>query len=374
MSFLTLILLGNICCLAGAEQPQTDAGTWHIADIFEYCKVNMGDLSGQEKNRYARVLMQCQDPETRNFVDSYGDAYYSVKVYHLLKGLGHAPKYPLGVCQQTGTDYCEVGGVPVTENMTPEDFQRWLDKIYNNYDAYSAGSLFGHFITPHLMNLEKSGKTVDDSPFVAVFHKWLLKHQGENGFWNRPGDPDYNGWNGVMKMDSALGMAGIKLPHPERMIRTVLKYQRQDGLFYVGGGCSNHNALHTLRQWSKRYDMLLWDDIFLAMERFAENLEQRYDPVGGYFYPPQAPDQEPQFEATKLASVEIGNVITYCRLLLDPDNSNLFETRKAPSRAQPVTRERVRRILVRAAGIRALAAEKVKAHIQAEHEEKHSRE
>jgi hypothetical protein len=69
-------------------------------------------------------------------------------------------------------------------------------------------------------------------------------------------------------------------------------------------------SLQTLRQWSKRYDMLMWDDIFHAMERFTGNLEQRYDPVSGYFYPPSDSRQKPQLEATELAFVEIGDVIT----------------------------------------------------------------
>lgn len=106
------------------------------------------------------------------------------------------------------------------------------------------------------------------------------------------------------------GFTAEEVHHADRMILTVLKYQREDGIFYAGGGCSNHNALHPLRQWSKRYDMLMWDDIFHAMERFTGNLEQRYDPVSGYFYPPSDSRQKPQLEATELASVEIGNVIT----------------------------------------------------------------
>ena len=373
MSFLMLILIGNAFCIADTAEYQADVSSWHIADIHKYCSTNMESLSDEERNRYASFFIECQDPETGNFVDSHGDAFYSVKVYYLLKRLGYEPKYPLGVCQQIGTDYCEVDGVPVTEYMTPEDFRRWLDKIHSKYDAYGAGSLFGHFINPHLINLEIEGKTADDSPFVTVFHNWLLEHQGENGFWNRPDDPDYNGWNGVMKMDSALGMAGIKLPHPDRMLRTVLKYQREDGIFYAGGGCSNHNALHTLRQWSKRYDMLMWEDIFRAMERFTDNVEQRYDPVSGYFYPPLGSGQKPQFEATELASMEIGNVITYCRLLLDPDNSKLFENQHTHPKAEPITPERIRGVLVRAAGIGALAKERVKAHVQEEHEKSYGR-
>lgn len=185
MSFLMLILIGNAFCIADTAEYQADVSKWHIADIYKYCSTNMESLSDAERNQYARFFMECQDPETGNFVDSYGDAFYSVKVYYLLKRLGYEPKYPLGVCQQVGTDYCEMDDVPVTEYMTPEDFKRWLDKIHSKYDAYSAGSLFGHFINPHLINLEIEGKTVDDSPFVKVFHNWLLDYQGENGFWNR---------------------------------------------------------------------------------------------------------------------------------------------------------------------------------------------
>lgn len=368
MGLITLILISHTLCIAGAGEHQMETSKWHIADIYKYCSTNMESFSDKEKEQYANFLRECQDSENGNFIDSHGDAYYSVKVYHLLKRLGYEPKYPLGVCQQVGTAYCEVNGVPVTENMRSEDFRRWLDKVHKNYDAYGAGSLFGHFITPHIMNLQKAGKTVEDSPFVEVFHKWLLENQGENGFWNRSDDLDSNGWNGVMKMDSALGKAKIKLPNPDRMLKTVLKYQRDDGVFYVGGGCSNHNALHTLRQWSKRYDMLMWEEIFRAMERFANNVESRYDPVSGYFYPPYGSGEKPQFAATELASMEIGNVITYCRLLLDPDKSELFENQTADSGTESISPEKVRRILIRAAGIQSLATERVKLYFQEKHE------
>ena len=77
-----------------------------------------------------------------------------------------------------------------------------------------------------------------------------------------------------MKMDDALGAARIELPRQDRMIQTVLKHQDpEDANFTAAGGCTNHNAMHTLRQWSKRNDLLMWPEIFLAMERFADSVQ-----------------------------------------------------------------------------------------------------
>jgi len=373
MIFFALVFSGNAFCVADSGKSEVDMSKWHIADIYKYCTTNIDEnTSDEEKERYARFFIECQDAKTGNFIDAYGDTYYSVKVYHVLKRLGYQPKYPLGVCQQAGEDYCEINGIEVTEQMPPGDFRRWLDKIRDNCGAYSAGSLFGHFITPHVMNLEKAGKSVDDSPFVKVFHEWLLANQGENGFWNRPDDTDYNGWNGVMKMDSALGKSKIRLPHPDRMMRTVLKHQRQkDGNFTTAGGCTNHNALHTLRKWSQRCDLLMWEEIFCAMEHFTECLERRYEPVSGYFRPPPGFKQKPEFRATELASMAIGNVIGYCGILLNPDNAEFLEKQRTHTDADAITADQMRKLLVRAAGLRALANEKVKAHVKAEHEKKY---
>jgi hypothetical protein len=297
--------------LLGVETPTKDTSDWNIKEIYQYLSVMGDELPKEEVARCCQFLINCQEPKRGIFVDKFENTVYSVKAYHLLKRFGYEPQYPLSVSQHVGKDlhYCQVDGQIVTEQSDPELFRKWLDKTRDTYDAYAAGSLIGHFIAPHVMNLEKAGKKLEDSPFIPVFRQWLLENQGENGFWNRPDDTDFNGWNGVMKMDQALGAARITLPLQNRMIRTVLKHQnREDGNFTAAGGCTNHNALHTLRQWSKRNDLLMWQEIFLAMERFADSAERRYDPVSGYFRLVPGFNNRPDFRATELVRMSVGNI------------------------------------------------------------------
>ena len=355
-----------------AEKPGADRSEWSIHDIYAYLGAMRDELSKEEIDQYCQFLVASQDPQTGNFVDKHGGVVYSVKAYSLLKSFGYEPKYPLAVCSGTNDAWGQIDGKPVTEHLSPEEFRKWLDQCYRMEDAYSAGSSFGHFITPHVINLKRAGKKLEDSPYIPVFRQWLLEHQNENGFWNRPGDPDFNGWNGVMKMDQALGAAGIQLPRQKQMLETVLKYQDPvDGNFTAAGGCTNHNALHTLRQWSKRNDLLMWREIFVAMERFTESLERRWDPVSGNFRPPPGFDQPPQFRATELAHMATGNVIGYCTILLRPENVGLLKEQQIPQGEDSITVDRIRSLLVRAMGIEALATQKVKEHLAAQREQKY---
>jgi hypothetical protein len=364
-----VLIQGASAWAAGNDPGQTNSSKWHIKDIYKYLGATGDELSPEEAGKYCRFIIDCQDPNAGNFTDAYGEFVYSVKAYYTLKRFGYEPKYPLSVCEPP---YRNFTSEEVREQMSVEGFREWLDYVYKNWDAYGAGSLRGHFIHPHVMNLEKAGKTIEDSPYIPVFKQWLLDNQGQNGFWNRPDDPEYNGWNGVMKMDSALKVAQIKLPRQDRMIRTVLKYQNpKDGNFTAAGGCTNHNALHTLRQWSKRNDMLMWEDIFRAMEFFTECLERRWDPVSSYFRPVPGFDQPPQFRATELAGMATGNVIEYCRILLNPENRTRLDKQQTRKGQDRITHDRIRSLLVRAAGIDALARDKVKEHLKAEHDRKY---
>ncbi len=199
----------------------------------------------------------------------------------------------------------------VTIADTAKVIGQWLNRVRANYNAYAAGSLIGHFIHPHAMNLALESKSVEDSPYVRTFRQWILENQSENGFWNRPDDTDFNGWNGTMKMDNALKTAGFdELPNADRMIRTILKYQNpEEGSFTAAGGCTNTNAMHTLRQCSKRSNLAAWPEVFLAMERHIGYLERRWDPETGLFRTPPGFDGPLDEFATKIAASEAGNAI-----------------------------------------------------------------
>ncbi len=343
-----------------AGTPKVDTSEWHIKEIYNYLQEAGEDLYSEEIRRYCQFLIDSQDPERGTFSDKFGDYIYSVKAYYLLKRFGYEPQYPLAVLQQVGKDLhygcvSDDSDVIVSETIAPERFRQWLDRVRATYDAYAAGSLIGHFIAPHVMNLKKAGKTIQDSPYIPVLQQWLLENQGENGFWNRPDDPDSNGWNGVMKMDQALGAAELKLPRQDRMLTTVLKYQDPaDGTFTAAGGCTNHNALHTLRQWSKRNDLLMWPKIFLAMESFIDGLERRWDAETGLFRAPPGFNGAPDEWATKMADSEAGNVIGYCTILLKPENAD----RIASGAQEGITRDLIRSLLVRAIGLAKLSSDK----------------
>ena len=366
--FLALLCLAS---MAQAGSPGPDSTKWKIKEIYQYLTVMGDELPQEQLKRYCQFIVDCQEPERGIFVDKYGETIYSVKAYYLLKRFGYRPKFPLSVSQHLGKDlhYSLVDGEVISERSSPDLFRKWLDKTRNTYDAYAAGSLMGHFIAPHVLNLEAAGRKIEDSPFIPVFQQWLLDNQGENGFWNRPDDSDFNGWNGVMKMDQALGAARIHLPHQDVMLRTVLKHQSaEDGNFTAAGGCTNHNALHTLRQWSKRNDLLMWPEIFLAMERFANSARRRYDPASGDFRRIPGFDNPPDFHATELVRMALGNIVDYCHILLDPANQEKRDLQKEKSEVdENIDMDRIRNLLVMSTGLYTLAQDRIKSHVKAEH-------
>ena len=373
---MSLILIASLLALPSraVEAPAKENSEWNIHEIYNYLQVMGDELQEPELSGYCQFIVNCQELERGIFVDKFENTIYSVKAFHLLKRFDYKPKYPLSVCQHVGKDLhcCLVEGQIISEQSDPELFRKWLDKTRDTYNAYAAGSLIGHFIAPHVVNLEMAGKQLEESPFIPVFQQWLLENQGENGFWNRPDDTDFNGWNGVMKMDQALGAARIRLPRQHDMICTVLKHQDpEDANFTSAGGCTNHNALHTLRKWSKRNDLLMWQEIFLAMERFADSVEHRYDPASGYFRVIPGFDNPPDFRATELVRMAVGNIIGYSKILLDPANLEKINNQQAPASTDGlITPERIRSLLVKTAGLHALAEQRIKSHVQAEHERK----
>ncbi len=360
-----------------ADGPGSDTSKWHIKDIYNYLSEAGEDLFDKEIREYCQFIIDSQDPKRGTFADEFDEYIYSVKAYYLLKRFGYEPKYRMAVRQQVGKDlhYGRVSDdsdVIVTDTIDPKLFKQWLDRVRTTYDAYDAGSLMGHFIHPHAMNIERDGKKLEDSPYIQVFHDWILENQGQNGFWNRPDDTDFNGWNGAMKMDSSLKIAGFnELPNASRMLKTILKYQNpEEGSFTAAGGCTNHNALHTLRQCSKRNNLVMWPEVFLAMERHMSYLERRWDPVTGLFRTPPGFDGPLDEFSTKIADSEAGNVVDYCTVLLRPENAQ----RIASTPSDGITPDRIRRLLVQATGLGALSRSKSKELAKARHEEKYGKE
>jgi len=365
---LTLAALST--SVIAAEKQNLDRNKWKIKDIYEYLKTNGDKMPPKEANAYAQFIVDCQDPKTGNFVDSCGEVIYSVKAYQLVRCFGLEPKYPLSVCEPTYR--CELDE-EVSESMSVEGFRKWLDHIYKNYNAYSAGSLRGHFMEPHVFNLRNAGKPLESSVYIPVLQNWLLDNQKENGFWNRPDDSDFNGWNGVMKMSGGVAKAGIKLPHPEKMIKTVLKHQDTKlGTFTSAGGCTNTNALHVLRQCSNNNGMIMWQEVFRSMQRHAGYVQKRFDPDTGLFRSPPGYDRPPDLMTTRMRG-GVGNIIIYSKALLMPENAALIavERQKLTADQKPITKEEIVDLLVQTTGLSELARESYAKYVQAEHEKKY---
>ena len=62
-----------------ASKQKLDASKWKIKDIYEHLSVNGDKMPPEEAKAYAQFIVDCQEPKTGNFVDSYGEFVYSLK-------------------------------------------------------------------------------------------------------------------------------------------------------------------------------------------------------------------------------------------------------------------------------------------------------
>jgi len=368
---LALVLLSTSA--TGAKKQKLDTSKWDIREIYEHLNVNGDKMPAEEAKMYAQFIVDSQKPDTGDFMDSSGNTVGSVKAYHLVGRFGLKPKYPLSVSGQRAR---HEAGVEVSEGMSVADFRKWLEYVYKKYNAYSAGSLRGHFMEPHVFNLRIAGKPLESSPYIPVLREWLIENQGDHGFWNRPGDPDFNGWNGVMKMSGGIGKAGIILPHPDKMVKTVLENQDPRlGTFNSEGGCTDHNALHVLRKRSIQDNLVMWQQVFRAMQRHAGYVQRRFDPDSGLFRSPPGFDRQPCIHTTRMTGSEVGNIIGYCKMLLSDEKAELIavKNQKLTAGQKPIKREEIVDVMVQATGLGELAKESYAEYIQAEHEKKYGK-
>jgi hypothetical protein len=346
-----------------------DTSQWRFSDIFAYSGAYADTLSPAEKKKYAQFMISCQDPETGLFVDKFGTSEYSLKVYWTLGTLGYKPKYPLAVCNSPATkDEC-------SEKMGAAAFRKWMDKMHETQDFYAAGSRIGHFIEPHCINLRNAGKPIESSEYVQEFKKWFIEKQKPNGLWNKEGDPDCNCWNGLMKMDGTLGITNTTLPHPERLIKTIIANLNVKEGYFGGGGCTQMNAMNMMDRHSSRNGLLLWEEVFRCMETYANCLERRYDAATGDFRPPPGFNQPSESGMTGIAVGEAANIAGFCSKLLDPKNAAVVAVgnQHPPAGEKPITQDRIVRLYVQTNGLMNIAETKNKARIKAEHEAKYGK-
>jgi len=111
----------------------------------------------------------------------------------------------------------------------------------------------------------------------------------------------------------------------------------------------------------------MWPEVFMAMERHMNYLERRWDPETGLFRNTPGFNGPLNEFATNIASSEAGNVIGYCRILLQSANSE----RIAEESSSGITRDRIRALLVQATGLAELSESKTKELAKAKHEAKY---
>ncbi len=370
LCFVPLVLFSLSPFVHAADKAVSDdTGNWRFIDIIDYCRAHAGSMTPQEKKKYAEYIIGCQDPETGLFVGRFGTNEYSVKVYWILQTLGYKPKYPLAVCNNPETKD------DVSETMSRADFRKWMERMYETYDFYSCGSEIGHFIHPHCINLQNAGKDIQASPYVQEFKKWFRETQKPNGLWNKEGDPVHSCWNGLLKLDSTLGLTKTEVPHADRLLTTIISKLDVEKAYFGAGGCTQHNALNMMKHHCKRNGFLMWEEVFRCMETYMGCLERRFNPQSGYFRPPPGYDQPAGPEMTVNARNESGNVMAFCGTLLKPENAGVIDVKKQhpPAGDKPITQQRIVRLYIQASGMWHIADTKRKADVKAEHERKYGK-
>jgi len=303
-------------------RPEGPPSSWHIEEVYNYCTACLDMLTPQEKKRYAEYLISCQDPKYGAFMDKYGGMIYSVKARSLLAALGdYKPRYPLAVCDPT------LFPEGVSEQMGGAAFYKWIDRVFHEWDPYGAGSIVGHFLAPHCINLRERGGNIEDSEYVHAFRRWIRENQQKNGLWDPTGKyPTYLEWDGLFKMTETFGRTNTPIPRPGRIIKTILACRNDADGNFGPGRCTNYNALRLLGDLSVDNGGIYAEQILQAMEWYATCILSRYDAATGHFWPNDVWPHEgdPNVTGTWSALHEAAAIRGYCRKLLAqlvPDKS-----------------------------------------------------
>ena len=224
------------------------------------------------------------------------------KVAVTLYGFGLTPRHPL----PTGT---EMG----KGEIRPDDVAKWLAATFENNNPYSAGSMVWKACGMRSLRLLSDGKEPMADPVVARILDWLLKNQDPaTGLWFHKGDL-LNGVNGLLKMRfGTFDLAGIDIPHPEKIIPVILSIQHEDGSF--GGACCDWNCVGLLAEIGRRAPRYR-DDIIAAYRRALPVILGKQTDAGWFRWTDE-PDEEPFLKST---FVNLHGVLSIKRFLLKDD-------------------------------------------------------
>ncbi|THV42451.1 acyltransferase [Glycomyces buryatensis] len=149
-------------------------------------------------------------------LDEGGAAYHVLTVGYALDLLGSAFPHPISLRPADSA----------------EDVIRWVDALPWQNRAWNAGSQIDHLGTA--MTWNRLGGHGNPTGSEEALFGWMLTHvDAGTGMWGRVDHADLlqpvNGWYRAVR--GTFGQFGIPVPHPERVIDTVLRHLADPGRF-----------------------------------------------------------------------------------------------------------------------------------------------
>ena len=193
--------------------------------------------------------------------------------------------------------------LPLDENTIPRPVDGWLEDVFEKHDPYSAGSIVGHLLGVRNQALMARSRKPTEDAVVRSALGWLAAHQDpETGLFRTRGDV-LNGMNGLLKMRyGVFELTGTPIPHPKKVVQTLLALQRADGRF--GTSCADFNSVSLLGDLG-RGTPEYHPAIIAAYERVLPAFRAKQRPDGGFCFEPEDAD-EPELGAT---GVQVGGLM-----------------------------------------------------------------
>ena len=186
-------------------------------------------------------------------------------------------------------------------------------------NPYAAGSLVGNTIGLYALKLLLGKSDPRNNPYIREIIDLLFEFQDlESGFWF-PRDDLLNGMNGLLKMRSkTFDACGIKIPHQETIIKSILSIQKSDGSF--GSECADWNAAGLLAEIGRNFPSYR-QKIVTCYEKLLPVMRKKQDCESGGFRWGTDPSEEVSLKAT---SINVGGIRSM-KCFLKNDNNGLDE-------------------------------------------------
>ncbi|TDC76992.1 acyltransferase [Streptomyces hainanensis] len=277
-------------------------------DAVEIADLLLGEAPAQlPATAHAERLRAAQDPTTGlvpelgatlpppaddGFVDDGPALYHVLSVGYALRLLGSEPRHP----------------VHTVRRMTPRPLTGRLDRLPWADRAWHAGSWIDSFATGTLWNLELGAEPAAPGTLEALFGWLLTRVDPWTGMWGRPA-PDsgrlqvVNGYYRLTR--GSFAQFGIPVPHPERVVDTVLDHARDLRYFAAGreNACNVLDVAHPLWLAGRATGHRAAEARDWAETRLARALD-RWHEGGGFGFGPApegtGPGREPGLQGTEM--------------------------------------------------------------------------